>query len=138
MKRAVKVAPGMKIGAGVPIMFKVELVLRMWLLLEETREKHSRSPRSMLKLAEQCVDGLEKMRESAPVTAEPRCRACGCTESRACAGGCYWVVPGLCSRCAERLQAEKDKNRQQRRDAEFERVHARNQTHRAKRSRGAR
>ena len=28
------------------------------------------------------------------------CRICGCTDDRACAGGCHWVAPGLCSRCA--------------------------------------
>jgi len=31
-----------------------------------------------------------------------RCTRCGCTEERACQGGCYWVDPDrtLCSRCA--------------------------------------
>lgn len=28
------------------------------------------------------------------------CKVCGCTWTRACAGGCYWVAPGLCSACA--------------------------------------
>ena len=28
------------------------------------------------------------------------CRVCGCTDLRACAGGCYWVEADLCSRCA--------------------------------------
>lgn len=27
------------------------------------------------------------------------CRGCGCTELRACVGGCWWVGRGLCSRC---------------------------------------
>ena len=27
------------------------------------------------------------------------CRECGCTELRACPGGCFWVGHGLCSRC---------------------------------------
>jgi hypothetical protein len=27
------------------------------------------------------------------------CRACGCTDSRACPGGCHWVAPDLCSAC---------------------------------------
>ena len=27
------------------------------------------------------------------------CRKCGCTELRACPGGCYWVAEDLCSRC---------------------------------------
>lgn len=29
----------------------------------------------------------------------PRCRRCGCTDKRACAGGCYWVEAALCSKC---------------------------------------
>lgn len=28
------------------------------------------------------------------------CRVCGCTDDMACPGGCYWVEPDLCSRCA--------------------------------------
>lgn len=30
-----------------------------------------------------------------------RCRICGCTDDRACPGGCYWVEEDLCSKCAE-------------------------------------
>jgi hypothetical protein len=30
---------------------------------------------------------------------EPRCRVCGCTNDRACAGGCHWAEPDLCSAC---------------------------------------
>jgi ParB/RepB/Spo0J family partition protein len=28
------------------------------------------------------------------------CSECGCTDDRACDGGCYWVGPNLCSACA--------------------------------------
>jgi PRTRC genetic system protein A len=28
-----------------------------------------------------------------------RCRICGCTDERACPGGCEWIEPDLCSRC---------------------------------------
>ena len=28
------------------------------------------------------------------------CRVCGCTDERACPGGCYWVAEDLCSVCA--------------------------------------
>lgn len=31
------------------------------------------------------------------------CRVCGCTEHRACDGGCWWVAPDLCSSCTGRL-----------------------------------
>jgi hypothetical protein len=27
------------------------------------------------------------------------CRVCGCTQHAACAGGCFWVEPELCSSC---------------------------------------
>lgn len=30
------------------------------------------------------------------------CRACGCTDMRACEGGCWWVAQDLCSACAGR------------------------------------
>lgn len=29
-----------------------------------------------------------------------KCRVCGCSLSRACAGGCHWVEADLCSSCA--------------------------------------
>lgn len=34
------------------------------------------------------------------------CRVCGCTDDRACPGGCYWVEEDLCSACVGK---EKDK-----------------------------
>ena len=27
------------------------------------------------------------------------CKICGCTDSFACDGDCYWVKPNLCSNC---------------------------------------
>lgn len=33
--------------------------------------------------------------------AELTCRLCGCTEARGCRGGCYWVLPDVCSQCAK-------------------------------------
>ncbi|BDP44889.1 hypothetical protein DAETH_48580 (plasmid) [Deinococcus aetherius] len=29
------------------------------------------------------------------------CRVCGCSNTWACEGGCWWVRPDLCSSCAE-------------------------------------
>lgn len=34
------------------------------------------------------------------VNKEQKCRVCGCTWDHACEGGCYWVEPDLCSKCA--------------------------------------
>lgn len=31
--------------------------------------------------------------------AKQRCRVCGCTDARACPGGCSWVELDLCSAC---------------------------------------
>ncbi len=28
-----------------------------------------------------------------------KCRVCGCTEAKACTGGCHWVSENLCSAC---------------------------------------
>ena len=28
-----------------------------------------------------------------------KCIGCGCTEMRACKGGCSWIIPNWCSRC---------------------------------------
>lgn len=28
-----------------------------------------------------------------------RCRVCGCTDDRACPGGCWWAGPDLCTAC---------------------------------------
>lgn len=33
---------------------------------------------------------------------ERACRACGCTDHRACEGGCSWVAADLCSACQEK------------------------------------
>lgn len=34
------------------------------------------------------------------------CALCGCTDEQACPGGCSWVAPGLCSRCADAVEAD--------------------------------
>jgi hypothetical protein len=38
--------------------------------------------------------------------AQRACRVCGCTDDRACPGGCWWVEPDLCSACAIPQEAE--------------------------------
>lgn len=43
------------------------------------------------------ADG-ETQRERLNV-ADRRCRVCGCTEERACRGGCCWMGWDLCSAC---------------------------------------
>jgi len=36
---------------------------------------------------------------TAPTTPERTCRICGCTDSKACEGGCSWATPGICTKC---------------------------------------
>ncbi len=47
-----------------------------------------------------------KVRHDRPASdvavADRRCRICGCSDGRACAGGCWWVEPDLCSACGVR------------------------------------
>lgn len=45
-------------------------------------------------------EGVDVYDESELHAGGPRCRVCGCTEDRACPGGCFWIEPDLCSRCA--------------------------------------
>jgi hypothetical protein len=33
---------------------------------------------------------------------ENACAGCGCSQSKACSGGCVWATPTVCSRCASR------------------------------------
>jgi len=44
--------------------------------------------------------GTHELRKRPP----RRCRICGCTQERACEGGCYWVAPDLCSACQWRAK----------------------------------
>jgi acetyl esterase len=41
------------------------------------------------------------------------CRNCGCTDSHACAGGCSWTEPGLCSACTTVAAATPQDERRQ-------------------------
>lgn len=47
-----------------------------------------------------CLLGLFIGPARAEGTPDGTCRICGCTDERACPGGCEWVEPDLCSRCA--------------------------------------
>lgn len=41
-----------------------------------------------------------------PACGAPVCVMCGCTQERACAGGCAWMAPGICSAHEGTLRAE--------------------------------
>lgn len=38
--------------------------------------------------------------------AVPACRVCGCTDDRACPGGCAWVEADLCTSCVGGFEPE--------------------------------
>ena len=44
--------------------------------------------------------------DESPATTEHTCLICGCTDAQACEGGCYWVLPGICSKCLHELVPE--------------------------------
>jgi hypothetical protein len=48
----------------------------------------------------------DRMTDRTFVTLETRrkCRVCGCTDARACPGGCWWVDAELCSACFEAVE----------------------------------
>ena len=52
----------------------------------------------------ECAEAMERWAadhgDSTGIEAPRRCRACGCTDALACAGGCWWVEADLCSACA--------------------------------------
>ena len=51
------------------------------------------------KIMEECArrELARQMRISKAI--EQACARCGCSESRACSGGCCWATEALCSRC---------------------------------------
>lgn len=42
---------------------------------------------------------LDTLRLFDAATGAGSCEICGCTDGFACAGGCSWVAPGICSTC---------------------------------------
>lgn len=44
---------------------------------------------------------------------EETCKVCGCTNDKACDGGCWWVAKELCSKCADKLIQENTQLKEQ-------------------------
>lgn len=54
-----------------------------------------------VEVAQMLAAAIDAAKPTQAGDAEPRfCRACGCTDTRACRGGCWWVEADLCSACA--------------------------------------
>jgi len=51
------------------------------------------------------VDRLNASPDILPL--DRACRVCGCTNLRACPGGCYWVSLNLCSACAKKSDGDR-------------------------------
>lgn len=47
------------------------------------------------------------LRPGAPRTNRWACSQCGCTQGRACAGGCFWAAYKKCSKCATSLELKR-------------------------------
>jgi hypothetical protein len=64
------------------------------------------------RLMETAVERIEdEDKDEEDVSCEAQCRMCGCTDSHACPGGCYWVedpldIGDLCSQCLEKYYPE--------------------------------
>lgn len=68
-------------------------------MLNSTRLRHRATYRLNLPRWRQKLELARQLRFYAGL--ETACRRCGCSESKACLCGCYWVEPGLCSACVE-------------------------------------
>ena len=44
-------------------------------------------------------NAVVKPKPEQPEQTEQTCLICGCEWSKPCEGGCYWVMPGICSKC---------------------------------------
>jgi hypothetical protein len=61
--------------------------------------RHANERWGLTPLAEEILE--DPLDVSITLDANPdACYGCGCTDSMACPGGCYWVAPNLCSTCA--------------------------------------
>jgi hypothetical protein len=38
-----------------------------------------------------------------------KCKICGCSDNKACEGGCSWVEPNLCSNCEEKRYSQNER-----------------------------
>lgn len=56
----------------------------------------------MAEIVEMIAQGIEQADLVSPDSPGRKCRACGCTDERACSGGCSWAEPDLCSACTGR------------------------------------
>jgi len=77
-------------------------------------EKVKEYPRWRGNRSEVIEEGIREFL-SKDIKKESKCIFCGCTDSKACPGGCYWVVVdirkgiGVCSQCALKVMQDPKK-----------------------------
>lgn len=54
-----------------------------------------------MKAAEAEAERLGIYTQRRSIGKHPSCEICGCTDYAACEDGCFWMRPGLCSKCYE-------------------------------------
>jgi hypothetical protein len=68
------------------------------------RTRHPRAAQRLMAAAEDLAAQIEAV-EAGDEPRRRACLLCGCTQERACRGGCHWVAAptgvDLCSRCTE-------------------------------------
>lgn len=63
------------------------------------KAKRTNQPLSPV-LSKELMSTLKQWESPPPIPAHRRCRRCGCTQRRACPGGCSWVgATSICTRC---------------------------------------
>ncbi len=62
-----------------------------WLLLEQG---HQAQPAQF-----KVLEFSDEETATVLVLADRKCKECGCSEAKVCAGGCCWMAWDLCSRC---------------------------------------
>lgn len=77
-----------------PFHVRASVCLGLWSGLAEV-SKGFRAPKHLVQLTELLI--LEAV--NIPLDRVRTCRGCGCTDDRACEGGCYWVSDEVCSSC---------------------------------------
>lgn len=65
-------------------------------------------PDVVLQIEPDAAAALAEDRATEPVfvVSLRKCRYCGCTDDRACEGGCWWIADDVCSSCGEAARAE--------------------------------
>jgi hypothetical protein len=85
-----------------PLKFEKPIAMKGALGIWETSEVHARAISEAWDLA--IFEQGRKVRIAAGQ--EVACRGCGCSESRACVGGCGWYSEGWCTACQDKAELQ--------------------------------